>query len=323
MFAADPSPLTLEVLVLPDATLMLTAAVLEPLRAANRILGRRQYAWEISTPDGEPAPTASGIPIPAMRAFDPAVSAAPLLVVASYNVMAQMRRDLIRRLSAARRYRPTIGAVESAVFLIAEAGLLAGRAASPHWEDIDDFASRYPDIDVRPDRFIIDGPRFTAGGASPTLDLMLELIRRRQGYPLALDVSKAFIYDPNRNPDPAGAGVSLGRLIGSDPRVATAVRLMDAHLAEPLSIEAIALRAGVGARHLQTLFVKTLGVGPRDYYVALRLNLARRQIIETTRPFTDIAAACGFSQLGVFGRAYGARYGETPTATRRNAGGGR
>ena len=32
----------------------------------------------------------------------------------------------------------------------------------------------------------VDGDRFTSGGASPTLDMMLDLIRLRQGYGLAL-----------------------------------------------------------------------------------------------------------------------------------------
>ena len=60
MFTPDPNPLEIEVLVIPDATLILVAAVIEPLRAANRVLGRAQFRWIITTPDGAPAPTRFG-----------------------------------------------------------------------------------------------------------------------------------------------------------------------------------------------------------------------------------------------------------------------
>ena len=146
MFTASPDLLELEVLVLPDSTLMQTAAVLEPLRAANRIWARRLYQWTLTTPDGRPAPTTSGIEVPAARAFDPAASHAPLLIVASYHREQHFTRDLIRRVGAARRHRPVIGAVETGVWLIAEAGLLDGRRATAHWEDIDEFALVQPFI---------------------------------------------------------------------------------------------------------------------------------------------------------------------------------
>src|SRR3546814_3338226 len=79
--------------------------------------------------------------------------------------------------------------VEAGSWLLARAGLLDGRAATTHWEDLEDFAARFPEIAVRPDRFVVDGRTFTSGGASPTFDLMLHLIRSRFGYPLALEVA--------------------------------------------------------------------------------------------------------------------------------------
>ena len=78
MFTPDPSPLDIEVLVLPDTTLILVAAVIEPLRAANRVLGREQFRWCLTTPDGAPAPTRAGVPIPAVRVSTVAATVSPL-----------------------------------------------------------------------------------------------------------------------------------------------------------------------------------------------------------------------------------------------------
>ncbi len=319
MFHPDPAPLELEILVVPEATLILVANVIEPLRAANRVLGRRQYRWTITTPDGKPALTTSGIAIPAARAFAPRASRDPLLVIASYNAASYGTPDLLKRLRQAAQLRPTIGSVEGGAWLLAKAGLLDFRKATTHWEDLDDFAARFPDIDVRPDRFVIDGPRFTSGGASPALDMMLELIRARQGYPLALEVAKLFIYDQSRISEEPQRAPSLGRLVSREPRVAAAVRAMEQHIEEPLAMPQVASAAGVSLRRLQSLFLETLKVTPHAYYSALRLNVARRTLIETRQSVAEIAAACGFNSAAVFARAYRGEYGESPSETRRRA----
>ena len=116
---------------------------------------------------------------------------------------------------------------------------------------MEDFAAAFPGADVRPDRYVIDGPVFTTGGASPTFDLMLHLVRSRLGMAVALDVASVFIYDQARAATDAQPLVSLGRLDGYDPRLAQAIRLMEAHVDQPLTIAAIARRAGVTPRTLE------------------------------------------------------------------------
>lgn len=316
MFTSDPAPLEMELLVIPGATLILVAAVIEPLRAANRILGREQFRWSISTPDGAPAPTRAGIPVPAAGAFDPLGSPAPLVVAASYEVEAEMTPRLVRRLGRAGRSRPAIGGVESGAWVVARAGLLAGRRATAHWEDLEDFAAAFPDIAVVPQRFVIDGNRFTSGGAGPTLDLMLELIRARLGYPLSLEVAKLFTYEPSERVHQAPA-LTLAR--PREPHLARAVTAMEANLEEPWPVSRVARAAGVSARHLQTLFRANLGVSPYDHYQALRLNRARRLLLETRMPVLEVAARSGFASAASFARAYRRRHGESPRETRARA----
>ncbi len=94
---------------------------------------------------------------------------------------------------------------------------------------------------------------------------------------------------------------------------------MEAHIDEPLTSEETADRVGVSIRRLQDLFVEILGVRPYAYYQALRLNVARRMLIETRRPAIEISAATGFNSPGAFARAYRTRYGEPPSETRRQS----
>ena len=177
--------------------------------------------------------------------------------------------------------RAPVGGIEAGTWLVGRAGLLEGRAATTHWEDMEDFAAAFPGADVRPDRYVIDGPVFTTGGASPTFDLMLHLVRSRLGMAVALDVASVFIYDQARAATDAQPLVSLGRLDGYDPRLAQAIRLMEAHVDQPLTIAAIAKRAGVTARTLERIFRKSIGETPGAYYLRLRLNAARRLVVDT------------------------------------------
>lgn len=314
MFMADPSPLEIEVLVVPDATLILVAALIEPLRAANRLLGRRHFSWTLTTPDGTPAPTRAGIPVPAARAFDPALDATPLIVVASYEIDRHLTSALTRKLAKAGRLRPFIGGVEAGGWALASAGLLAGRRATVHWEDLDAFATAYPEITVVPQRFVIDGNRCTAGGAGPALDMMLDLIRVRLGYPLSLEVAKLFTYERSERVEQAPA------LTFARPRqrhLARAIAAMEANLDEPWTIRHIARTAGISPRHMQALFQTHFGTSPSAHYQALRLNRARRRLIETEAPVLEIAEQAGFASPASFTRAYRRLHGESPSETRR------
>ncbi|MCO6184699.1 GlxA family transcriptional regulator [Rhizobium sp. L1K21] len=310
-------PLEIDVLVFPDINLILLASIIEPLRGANRIAGRELCRWRLFSPDGAPVVTTSGLPFPVDGAFPPGRETAPLFVVSAYNWRRFSTPQMRMQLSRSARKRPNVIGVESGTWLMAEASLLDGYKATVHWEDFDEFAAAYPQIEVVRSRFIIDGKRITTGGALPALDLMLELIRRRFGYSLALEVSRLFIYEPAAARERGQALPLAASRRPVDKRVAAAIHAMEENIEIPLSLEAIASQAGVSARRLQALFKGNIGVLPHIHYLALRLNAARRRVIETQLPFTEIAVASGFNSASAFSRSYRAHFHESPSETRR------
>ncbi len=69
----------------------------------------------------------------------------------------------------------------------------------------------------------------------------------------------------------------------------------------PLSHRAIAKRAGATARTPGTpFFASSVGETPGAYYLRLRLNAARRLVVDTRVPLADIAARTGFSSASTF-----------------------
>ncbi|MGV3548658.1 GlxA family transcriptional regulator [Rhizobium sp.] len=319
MFDSPEQMVEIDILALPETTVILLASVIEPMRAANRIAGRQLYRWRLLSIDGKPVETTAGIDMPVDGAFVAGNEQNPLFVVSSYNWRRSNTTALKMALSRAARNRSVIAGIESGTWLMAEASLLDNHKVTLHWEDLEDFSARHPQIDLVKERFVIDRRRMTSGGALPTLDMMLEIIRRRQGYSMALEVSRSFLYERGGGGnDVTPAPSSVGVL---DKRLFHALRLMEETVDRPLSMEQLGERTKISARHLQTLFQKSFGVPPHEHYLALRLNTARRRVIESDMSFADIAEGTGFNSASAFSRAYRGQFQESPSETRRRQSG--
>jgi AraC-like DNA-binding protein len=105
----------------------------------------------------------------------------------------------------------------------------------------------------------------------------------------------------------------------AEPRhVRRAAEYLEGNAAQPIRMIDLAAVTGVSVRTLQTGFVRYRGCSPMAFLRDRRLVLARTQLLgKPDSSVTQIAVACGFVHLGRFSAMYRARYGETPSATRR------
>lgn len=314
ILAASRQPLTIALLVLPRASILEVASTLDPLRAANRHLGAEAYRWRVVTPDGQAAPLTCGIELPAHGPLAAAEGADALIVVAGYNQAEVATPALIRELRRlAPRFR-ALGGIDAGSWVLARAGLLDGYRATVHWEDLEDFAAAHPEVEVLPDRFVIDRTRLTAGGAAPAADLMLHLIAERSGRATALQVAASFITAPRDGHEPQ---ITPNRTaLRIDPRVAAAIARMESRLDTPEPVFATARALGLSARRLETLFRAELGQTPGAFALSLRLQAARRMIHDTRHPLAEVALRTGFSSASTLSRAFRAHFGYPPSALR-------
>lgn len=315
LFTPAVAPLTIALFVLPQASILEVASALDPLRNANRQLGHEAYCWRVVSPDGQPVPLTCGILLPASGPLAHAAGADALIVIAGYRLNEVATRPLIRNL---RRIAPRfqmVGGIDAAPWVMARAGLLNGYRATVHWEDLEDLAAAHPEIEVLPDRYVIDRNRATIGGAAAATDFMLHLIRARHGAALARQVAASFLATVRKGSEPQIA--PTGQDPALDPRVARAVARMEATIDAPEPIAAIAASVGLSSRRLETLFGNALGLTPGAYALSLRLAAARRMLTDTTHPLTEIALRTGFSSPATLSRAFRSRFGQPPGALRR------
>lgn len=314
LFRRDPAPLTIAMLVLPLASILEVGSALDPLRSANRHLGAEIYRWRVVSPGGQAVPLTCGIELPSAGPLAAAEGADALMVIAGYRQAEMATRPLIRDLRRmAGRFR-MIGGIDAGPWVLARAGLLDGYRATVHWEDLEDLASAHPDVEVVPDRFVIDRNRVTAGGAAPAHDLMLHLIASRHGPALARQVAASFITEARSGGEPQIAPLSADRRM--DPRVAAAIARIEARLDAPESVAETAAAVGLTPRRLEMLFRTALGLTPGAFGLTLRLQAARRMVTDTAHPLAEIALRCGFSSQSTLTRAFARRFGQPPSTLR-------
>ncbi len=127
-----------------------------------------------------------------------------------------------------------------------------------------------------------------------------------------LDVTVDAITDPEKDvrlPPPSTRGYIVSK----------AIEIIDARLADPLSITEICASIRVAERTLRYSFEQVLGITPVEYIRALRLNRVRQDLLGG-RPVTIQSAAIrwGFWHMGRFARYYRQTFGENPTSTLRS-----
>lgn len=105
--------------------------------------------------------------------------------------------------------------------------------------------------------------------------------------------------------------------VGTSVTVRRALQLIHEGALDSSSVEELATRLGVGARHLHRLFVQHVGASPIVVAQTRRLHFAKRLIDDTALPMTSIALASGFGSLRRFNAAFQNTYGRAPRELRR------
>ena len=316
MTGEQNSPQTIGFLLVPGFALMSYAAAIEPLRAANLLSGKELYRWWHAAPGGKPVMASNGVAIITDCGTDKDRTADLMFVCAGGNPATFDDRSVFGWLRRLARKGVAIGGISGGPYIVAKAGLLDQRRATLHWEHLPAFREAFPDIEVVPSLFEIDGNRITCSGGISALDMMVALIERDHGRQLAASVGDWFLHThiregmgPQRMDLRYRFGVADETLIG-------VLRSMEMSLETPQPRATLAREAGISLRQLERLFEHHLGRGIHRHYRFLRLERARQLLRETTLPVLDVALATGFASSSQFARAYRRAFGEAPSATR-------
>ncbi|GAA2493015.1 GlxA family transcriptional regulator [Winogradskya humida] len=211
----------------------------------------------------------------------------------------------------------TVAAVCTGAFVVAAAGLLDGRKATTHWAYAKDLARR--GITIDPDSiYVLDGPIATSAGASAAIDLCLHLIRREHGADIANRVARELVVPAHRS----GGQAQFSRMPVADSNrpgtdgLATLLDWAADHLADDLSVQALAQRAAMSTRTFIRRFTDATGATPAAWVREQRVRRAEQLLERDNTTVAAIARRTGFGSPDTLRRQFRRVRGISPEAYR-------
>ena len=319
---------TITILVLDGVMDSSLAITLDTLRAALSFLAARDAAPQVRVQTIAAKPqvaTGAGLRLTVDLTFKNAQQAAsdwiivPGLGTFSDREISERfaRADAVqalRWLAEAGAGNAKIAASCAAVFLLAQAGLLQGRKATTTWWLAQAFRTRYPEVQLDEARMLVrDGPRLTAGAALSQLDLMLAIVSEVMGKSVAHLCSRYLLIDQRSS---QARYMMQSHLQHEDRTVIAAERWIDAHLAEPISVQALSSELAVSAKTLARRIEAATGVSPIKFIQRRRLSRASHLIETTTLSIESVAAQVGYRDSTALRKLIKREFGMTPSALR-------
>ncbi|MCO1582697.1 helix-turn-helix domain-containing protein [Crossiella sp. SN42] len=276
-----------------------------------------RYAFEVCTEHPGPVATYAGYDMLVTEGLAALDRADTVIVPGWLPVQEPPSATVVRALRRAHARGARVASICSGAFLLAHAGLLDGRRATTHWAQTDELAARFPLVRVDPDVLYVDhGDVATSAGAGAGFDLCMHLVRRDQGARYAADIARTMVMPPHREggqlqysapPHPAQFDGSLAPLLDWAAE----------RLGEPVTVESLAVRAGLSTRTLARRFAEQLGTSPGQWLLARRLAVAQDLLESSDLPLEAIARRVGLSSATNLRRRFASALGTTPGAYRR------
>ncbi|WP_422745538.1 GlxA family transcriptional regulator [Micromonospora sp. WMMD754] len=279
------------------------------------------YAVATCTPGGRPVRSTAGFQVlpdhglelleTADTVIVPGIHAGPPL---HDGTVAAEVADALR---AAHARGARVMSICTGAFVLAAAGLLAGRPATTHWAYASRFRALHPAVRLDPDvLFVDDGPVLTSAGVAAGVDLCLHVIRTDHGSAVANRAARRCVVPPWRD---GGQAQYIERPVPKAAATGTAATREWARqrLHEPVALREMAAHARMSVRTFTRHFRSETGLSPAQWLLQQRTEHARVLLESTDLSVDRIARDAGFGTTAALRQHFHARLGVPPTAYRR------
>jgi transcriptional regulator GlxA family with amidase domain len=308
----------------PGAQILDITGPLQMFSGANDELGWKAYEIVIAAPEKGPFETSSGIELVANIAFD-AISDAVLAETHTIITVggregledARLIQDIAAILRRAADLVPRIASVCTGAFFLAEAGLLDGRRAATHWRSARRLQHEFPSILVDCDALHVrDGDIWSSAGVTAGIDLALAMIEDDYDRALPLRVARRHVMFRVRPDGQSQFSAELAAQSAPETGLSKLAAKITADPAADWSTERPATTANMSLRTLTRRFRTGLSASPAEFVERVRIDHARRALVEDEAPIALIAQRAGFGSTRKMDRAFARQIGTTPSEFR-------
>lgn len=303
--------------ILPRFNMATLITMIEPLRVANYLATAPLYQWEILSTDGVEIPASNGLSIAAKPIDDRNRRGETIFMLASWGAEDYANRDLLGWLRRRSREGARLCAVELGCYPIVRAGLITTTRLATHWSWAPGFQERFPQVPLVEQLYTLDDQVLSCAGGLAGVDLMLRLIADQHGEGMAGEVADQILYQPIRPPTAPQRRAPGEGTEQFSPTFRKAIALIEANIADPLTVPEIASQIGLSQRQLERLFHRGLGCSVVQFGTLVRLQHARVLLIATKLSVREIATATGFNSLSHFASAFRKCFDRRPSDYRQ------
>jgi len=304
-------------LTLPQFSMIAFSNAIEVLRMANYVSRQTLYRWSVISMDGAPMASSNGLCVMPTVTLEQAGVPDVLFVCGGLNVHEAVDNEVLALLGSLARRGVALGGLCTGSYALVKAGLMNGYRCAIHWENLSALREKYPVVNFTEDLFVIDRDRLTCSGGTAPLDLMLNIVGPRIGKNRVTEISEQFIVERIRDAQDQQHIPVIARGGFSRKELVEVVKLMEANIEEPLSLDELAQLVHLSVRQLQRMFRLYLATTPTHYYLNLRLRRARELLLQTNMSIMSVTVACGFQSSCHFSKSYRTQFGYSPSGERR------
>ena len=279
----------------------------------------RLNTWLVS-PDGNSISTSCGEIISPNNCYQDIASTDMLVIPSRWrhpHQLVKATRHLKHWLQGLQQQGSVLCGVSTGSYVLAESCLLNNHPGTTHWYWLDDFASRYPLVDLRRQHLITRaGNIYCAGSVNSVADLTTHLIEAIHGLSVARATANQFSPEI-RQPFEGMAFTEGGSAVfHGDEIIAEAQAWLQKHLSETICLAQVAEEVGLTVRSFNRRFVKATGMTPGEYLCQVRLQRGALLLRSSNLSVGEIANRVGYLDHSYFSRVFRHMYMLSPSKWR-------
>ncbi|MEE8056702.1 MAG: helix-turn-helix domain-containing protein [Pseudomonadales bacterium] len=313
-------------LALPNSLATSISLPLEMLNAANqtaRSRHRKQSTIQLEVVSSHigSVKTAGGLQVLATATID-TIGQTDLIILPSLwrNPLHTLKQHIyllpwIKKMAA---QDALICAVGTSSYFLAEAGLLDNKPATTHWHYCDQFARRYPQVDLKRQYLITQAENiYCAGSVNSVADLMVHLVERFYGQDIARQVEAQFSPEIRRSFE-NHAYAQFDSSLHQDETIIEAQEWLRVHITETIDFRELATRLDLSMRSFNRRFKQAAGITAGNYLQQQRLDNAKELLRTSNLSISEVAAQSGYQDSSYFCARFKKVMGQTPLVYRKS-----
>ena len=185
-------------------------------------------------------------------------------------------------------------------FLLASTGLLDGKHCSTHWRAENEFRMMFPQVHLTIDKVITDEQgTYSSGGALSSSNLILYLVEKFVGREAAIDCSKTFQVDTERDSQ-SPFMIFKGQKTHDDDLIKDVQQFIENHFKEKLTVDQLSEKFQIGRRTFERRFKKATFNSIVEYIQRVKVEAAKKQLEAGRKTVTEVMFDVGYTDTKAF-----------------------